>query len=147
MLLCHWFGTHFGNQVFSCSQFAGFCSNGWSTTRLFDLLAAQTDQVSDQMERGVGWTWGLRRLQPAGNYSHKGLECSSPYRPSPCFKITLSSTVRPGRLLFSEWLIKPNLEVRLHKARAYMEHTHMHTGMQRKIGQMREISMSLLSLK
>lgn len=33
----------------------------------------------------------------------------------------------PGRLLLSEWLIKPNLEVRQHEAGAYMEHTHKHT--------------------
>lgn len=50
--------------------------------------AGRSGWSGDQMERGVGWTRGLRRLQPAGNYSQKVLECCSLYTPSPCFKMT-----------------------------------------------------------
>lgn len=32
------------------------------------LFSRAAERSGDQMERGVGWTWGLRRLQPACNY-------------------------------------------------------------------------------
>lgn len=54
MHLCSWFETHFGMQVLSCSQFAGFCSNTWLITCPFELLDSQTDQVIKWSEVSAG---------------------------------------------------------------------------------------------